>query len=36
MQKEITRKAKTFVPGGNIPDAKVTSKYKYTALVTVK
>ena len=27
MQKEITRKAKTFVPGGNMPDPKVTSKY---------
>lgn len=26
MQKEITRKAKTFVPGGNMPDPKVTSK----------
>ncbi|XP_049865964.1 U2 small nuclear ribonucleoprotein A' [Pectinophora gossypiella] len=25
MQKEITRKAKTFVPGGNMPDAKVTN-----------
>lgn len=23
--KEITRKAKTFVPGGNMPDPKVTS-----------
>lgn len=26
LQKEITRKAKTFVPGGNLPDPKVTSK----------
>lgn len=25
MQKEITRKAKTFVPGGNMPDPKVTN-----------
>ncbi|KAJ2946911.1 hypothetical protein O0L34_g16252 [Tuta absoluta] len=25
LQKEITRKAKTFVPGGNMPDAKVTN-----------
>lgn len=26
IQKEITRKAKTFVPGGNMPDPKVTSQ----------
>ncbi|KAI8432612.1 hypothetical protein MSG28_013598 [Choristoneura fumiferana] len=25
IQKEITRKAKTFVPGGNMPDSKVTN-----------
>lgn len=25
MQKEIAKKAKTFVPGGNMPDPKVTS-----------
>lgn len=29
MQKEIIRKAKTFVPGGNMPDSKVTSMYYF-------
>lgn len=27
IHKEIQRKAKTFVPGGNMPDPKVTSMY---------
>lgn len=26
IQREIAKKAKTFVPGGNMPDPKVTSK----------
>lgn len=27
LQKEISKKAKTFVPGGNLPDPKVTSEF---------
>lgn len=27
MQKEITKKSKTFVPGGNVADPKIASKF---------
>lgn len=35
MQKEITKKAKTFVPGANMQDAKVTSKFYFMHLFAI-
>lgn len=36
MQKEISRKAKTFVPGGNMPDPKLSSKYNISNKITIR
>lgn len=36
MQKEISRKAKTFVPGGNMPDPKLSSKYNISSKITIR